>query len=487
MRANTGGDSLRFPDTRLRDAFFTGWGESRIPLRSIRAPLLTTELATRDLIAPMLTYQQTLEFLYHLEIERMDLKLERVAEALRLCGSPQQRFAAIHVAGTNGKGSTATFLHSILCTAGYRVGLFTSPHLIDFCERIRLGSRWITEQEVVDGVAEIRAVLEPARIQLTPFEMMTVLAFQAFARTNMEIAVVEVGLGGRLDSTNVLLPLVSVITSIGLDHQAYLGNTEREIAYEKGGIIKPTIPVVIGQVSPESRDVLLRIAAERDSPAYLFNREFAVHETPPDKTAYSGPHWRIPHLQLGLRGQFQYRNAATALAALELIQPTWPVSVAQAEQGVRTAYWPGRVEVVSQSPLVILDGAHNPQALDTLQAELPALVGGRRVKLLFAVMRDKDWRAMIPMLTQFVSEVVVTRAHQARAEDPELLRAAFAPFCPVRIVADAAEACQQLVASAQPDEAIVVAGSLFLVGEVYPLFSPTVMTTRSADTSEEKR
>lgn len=487
MRANTGGDSLRFSDTRLRDAFFTGWGESRIPLRSIRAPLLTTELATRDLIAPMLTYQQTLEFLYHLEIERMDLKLERVAEALRLCGSPQQRFAAIHVAGTNGKGSTATFLHSILRTAGYRVGLFTSPHLIDFCERIRLGSRWITEQEVVDGVAEIRAVLEPARIQLTPFEMMTVLAFQAFARTNMEIAVVEVGLGGRLDSTNVLLPLVSVITSIGLDHQAYLGNTEREIAYEKGGIIKPTIPVVIGQVSPESRDVLLRIAAERDSPAYLFNREFAVHETPPDKTAYSGPHWRIPHLQLGLRGQFQYRNAATALAALELIQPTWPVSVAQAEQGVRTAYWPGRVEVVSQSPLVILDGAHNPQALDTLQAELPALVGGRRVKLLFAVMRDKDWRAMIPMLTQFVSEVVVTRAHQARAEDPELLRAAFAPFCPVRIVADAAEACQQLVASAQPDEAIVVAGSLFLVGEVYPLFSPTVMTTRSADTSEEKR
>jgi dihydrofolate synthase / folylpolyglutamate synthase len=434
----------------------------------------------------MLTYQQTLEFLYHLEIERMDLKLERVAEALRLCGSPQQRFAAIHVAGTNGKGSTATFLHSILRTAGYRVGLFTSPHLIDFCERIRLGSRWITEQEVVDGVAEMRAVVEPARIQLTPFEMMTVLAFQAFARTNMEIAVVEVGLGGRLDSTNVLLPLVSVITSIGLDHQAYLGNTEQEIACEKGGIIKPTIPVVIGQISPESREVLLRIAAERGSPAYLFDREFAVHETPPDKTAYSGPHWRIPHLQLGLRGQFQYRNAATALAALELIQSTWLVSVEQTEQGLRTAYWPGRVEVISQSPLVILDGAHNPQALETLQAELPALVGGKRVKLLFAVMRDKDWRAMIPMLTQFVSEVVVTRVHQARAEDPELLRAAFAPFCPVRIVADAAEACQQLVASAQPDEAIVVAGSLFLVGEVYPLFSPTVMTTRSAATSEEK-
>ncbi|MSQ47425.1 MAG: bifunctional folylpolyglutamate synthase/dihydrofolate synthase [Deltaproteobacteria bacterium] len=434
----------------------------------------------------MLTYQQTLEFLYHLEIERMDLKLERVTEALQLCGSPQQRFAAIHVAGTNGKGSTATFLHSILRTAGYRVGLFTSPHLIDFRERIRLGTRWITEQEVIDGVAEIRARVEPARIQLTPFEMMTMLAFWAFARTDMEIAVVEVGLGGRLDSTNVLCPLVSVITSIGLDHQAYLGNTEREIAYEKGGIIKPTIPVVIGHVSPESREVLLNLAAERSSPAYLFNREFAIHEASADDVTYTGRQWHIPNLQLGLRGRFQYRNAATALAALELIQPTVPVTVAQAASGLQTAYWPGRLEVVSHAPLVILDGAHNPQALETLQAELPALVRGRRVKLLFAVMRDKDWRVMVPMLAQLASEVIVTRVQQARAEDPEQLRTAFASFCPVRIVADAPEACRQLLALAQPDEAILIAGSLFLVGEVYPLFSPTVMTTRGTETLEEK-
>jgi len=432
----------------------------------------------------MLTYQQTLEFLYHLEIERMDLKLERVAEALQLCGAPQQRFASLHVAGTNGKGSTATFLHSILRTAGYRVGLFTSPHLIDFCERIRLGTRWITEQEVIDGVAEIRERIEPAQIHLTPFEMMTVLAFCAFARTGMEIAVVEVGLGGRLDATNVLLPLVSLIASIGLDHQAYLGNTELAIAREKGGIIKPTIPVVIGHVSPESREVLLSIAAERGSPAYLLNRDFAIHETPPDNPAYAGLHWQIPSLQLGLPGRFQYRNAATALAALELIQPTFSVTIEQADYGLRTAYWPGRLEVISHSPLVILDGAHNPQALETFRAELPALVRGKRVKLLFAVMRDKDWRAMVPMLAQLATEVVVTRVQQARAEDPALLSAAFAPFCSVRVVPDATDACRQLLASAGPDDAIVVAGSFFLVGEVYPLFSSTVMTTRGAETSE---
>jgi dihydrofolate synthase/folylpolyglutamate synthase len=283
----------------------------------------------------------------------------------------------------------------------------------------------------------------------------------------------------------VLLPLVSVITSIGLDHQAYLGNTEQAIAREKGGIIKPTIPVVIGHVSPESREVLLSIAAERGSLVYLLNRDFAIHDTPSDNPAYAGLQWQMPTLQLGLPGRFQYRNAATALAALELIQPTFPVTVEHAEHGLRTAYWPGRLEVISLSPFVILDGAHNPQALETLQAELPALVRGKRVKLLFAVMRDKDWRAMVPMLAQLATEVVVTRVQQARAEDPAQLSAAFAPFCSVRIVADARDACQQLLASVGSDEVIVIAGSLFLVGEVYSLFSPTVMTKRGAETLEE--
>ena len=434
----------------------------------------------------MLTYQQTLEFLYHLEVERMDLKLERVAEALRLCGSPQQHFAAFHVAGTNGKGSTAVFLHSILSAAGYRTGLFTSPHLIDFCERIRLGRRWITEQEVIDGVAEIRASVEPAGIRLTPFEMMTVLAFHTFARTRMESAVVEVGLGGRLDATNVVVPLVSLITSIGLDHQAYLGNTESAIAREKGGIIKPGVPVVIGNVTPEIRDILCRIAAERGSPAYLLDRDFVVQKSAKEHLCYSGLRWQINDLQLGLRGHVQYHNAALALAALELGFQAFPVTVEQARLGLRTARWPGRLEVVSQQPLVILDGAHNPQAVATLRAELPALVQGKRVKLLFAVMHDKDWRSMVPMLTQLATEVVVTRVQQARAEDPAQLHAAFAPLGPTRVVADAKEACRQLLATAGPDDAILIAGSLFLVGEVYPLFAPTAMTNECGEMREEK-
>lgn len=423
----------------------------------------------------MLSYQQTLDHLYRLEIERMDLKLERVAEALRLCGSPHLRFPAIHVAGTNGKGSTATFLHAMLSTAGYRVGLFTSPHLIDFRERIRLGHTWISEQGVIEGVAAIRAVTEPAGIKLTPFELMTLLAFRAFALAAVDIAVVEVGLGGRLDSTNVITPLVAVITSIGFDHQAYLGNTIAEITREKGGIIKPQVPTVIGGVGDESRQILCALAQERGSVAYRLGYEFSTHEHDNGRVNYHGLRWQFDDLQLGLRGHFQYNNAATALAALELVQLRFPVSAAQARQGLLAARWPGRLEVVSQQPLVIIDGAHNPQAMQTLVSELPDLLQGKKVKLLFAVMRDKDWRTMIPLLAPLVSEVVVTRVQQLRAEDPATLFAAFAPFCPVRIVEDAASACRQLLATLAPHEALLIAGSLFLVGEAYTVFSPTVM------------
>ncbi|MBM4255163.1 MAG: bifunctional folylpolyglutamate synthase/dihydrofolate synthase [Deltaproteobacteria bacterium] len=423
----------------------------------------------------MLSYQQTLDHVYRLEVERMDLKLERVAAALQLCGSPQLRYPALHVAGTNGKGSTATFLYAMLTAAGYRAGLFTSPHLVDFRERIRLGDTWISEQEVIDGVAAIRAEIEPAGIKLTPFEMMTVLAFRAFAQASVDVAVVEVGLGGRLDATNVLTPLVAVITSIGLDHQAYLGNTIAEIAREKGGIIKSHVPTVIGRMEAESREVLCSIARERESTAYLLGENFTVAQQRDGSGHYIGLRWQLHDLHLGLRGQFQHNNAATALAALELAHQTFPINETQVRQGLLSARWPGRIEIVSRQPLVILDGAHNSQAMQTLVAELPALLQGRRVKLLFAVMRDKDWRVMIPLLAPLITEAVVTRVQQSRAEDPALLRDAFAPFCPVHIVDNAQAACRHLLASTPSDEAVLIAGSLFLVGEVYPLFAPTAM------------
>lgn len=420
----------------------------------------------------MLTYEETLDYLYHLEIERMDLKLERVAEALRRCGSPQQKFPTLHVAGTNGKGSTAAFLHSILSAAGYRVGLFTSPHLVDFCERIRLGKRQIFRSEVIDGVAEIRRVTETAGIHLTPFEVMTVLAFTAFAQAQVDIAVVEVGLGGRLDSTNVLTPLVSIITSIGLDHQQYLGPTIAHIAREKGGIIKTKTPVVLGGMDEESREILCGIAHERNCPLAVFERDFFIHERPGAGIDYQGRSWHLPDMQIGLRGRFQYGNAAVAVAALEEVQAFFPVSESHLRQGLRAATWPGRLEVVSEHPLVILDGAHNPQAMKVLCTELPRLLDGKQVTVLFGVMRDKDWQTMVPLIAERADRVVVTRVHQPRTEEPAALQQAFASLRPTRILTDARTACQRLIAETTADGALLVCGSLFLVGEVYPLFSP---------------
>ena len=183
----------------------------------------------------MLTYTETLDFLFQHEVERMDLGLERVEEALRLCGSPHTRVPIVHIAGTNGKGSTAAVVHAVLSAAGYRVGLFTSPHLVDFCERIRLGLNWISEQEVIDGVAQIRAQVEPVHIPLTPFEMMSLLAFHAFTQADLDIAVVEVGLGGRLDATNVVSSLVSTITQMIKSHINFSHLHQRQDAFLHAG------------------------------------------------------------------------------------------------------------------------------------------------------------------------------------------------------------------------------------------------------------
>lgn len=422
----------------------------------------------------MPTYAETLDFVYHLEVERMDLKLERVARALALCGSPHEHFPAIHVAGTNGKGSTAALLHALLSAAGYRVGLFTSPHLVDFCERIRLGADWIGRQAVVEGVAEIRAKMAATDIQLTPFEMMTVLAFWAFAQAELDLVIVEVGLGGRLDATNVLSPLVSVITQIGLDHQAYLGPTLTHIAREKGGIIKPGVPVVIGKMDADSRDILGALARQARSPSLVYGTDFSAQPQGQKCFAYHGRDWQLSDLRLGLHGSFQCENAATALATLECLGDIFPVGPDQLRTGLQHVVWPGRFQIVSEQPLVVLDGAHNPQAINTLVGELPAVVRGRRIHLLFGVMRDKEWQAMVPPLAQIADEVVVTRVQQQRAEDPYRVAAAFAPSCPTQVMLDAPAACQHLLAALPSDQVLVVCGSLFLVGEVISLF-PTAM------------
>lgn len=425
----------------------------------------------------MLSYTETLDFLFDREVERMQLGLDRVERGLALCGSPHSRFPSLHIAGTNGKGSTAALLHAVLRAAGYRVGLYTSPHLLDFCERIRLGDGWIRQQDVVDGVAWIRSRLGPAQLELTPFELMTLLAFVAFARAEVDIAVVEVGLGGRLDATNVLSPLVTTITQIGLDHQAYLGSDLARIAAEKGGIIKPGVPVVVGRMEADSQAVLIDIARRRGSPSLVYGRDFWA-DAGSGHFGYRGRARQYENLPLGLAGAFQVDNAAAALASLECLTADFPVSGAQLCHGLRQVVWPGRFQTVSDQPLVILDGAHNPYAVAALVSALPEVLGERRLTLLFGVMDDKDWPSMVPPLARIAHQAIVTRVRNPRAADPQAVATAFAEACPTRVCSDARAACQQLLDGADADTAVVVCGSLFLVGEVLPLF-PSALREQS--------
>jgi dihydrofolate synthase/folylpolyglutamate synthase len=415
------------------------------------------------------TYAHVLAALYQLEAAKgMDFKLERVALALHLLGDPHRQFAAIHIAGTNGKGSVAAMLHAMLVAGGYRAGLYTSPHLLRFTERVRIGDQEIAEDEVVKLAREVRGATVSRGIELTFFEIVTVMAFLHFARQRVELAVIEVGLGGRLDATNVLDSDVAVITTIGLDHQEFLGDTLSSVAREKAGIIKPGRPVVIGRVPGESRGVLEQAAAEQGAAAVWLGRDFAVCGDGPCR--FDGMGCTLPDLTVGLRGAYQRDNAATAIAAALRLRVRFPLADEAIREGLATVRWPGRLDVVRREPLVLLDGAHNADGMAALARELPAMTAGRRVHVLFAVMRDKRWEPMAQAIGPLAASVTVTTVLPPRGAAPEAVAPAFECFCPVRRAATPLEGVAALLRSVGSGDAIVVCGSLFLVGAVYPFF-----------------
>lgn len=427
-------------------------------------------------------YLSTLESLYALEAAKgMDFKLERVALALRNLGDPQRAFKSIHIAGTNGKGSVAAMLHAVYSVGGYRAGLYTSPHLVEFRERIVVGEERISEEQVVAYARQIRAATMHG-IELTFFELVTVMAFLHFARREVDIAIVEVGLGGRLDATNVIVPELSVITTISRDHEDYLGDSIESIAAEKAGIIKSKRPLILGHVPPEAGSVITTIAAEHEAPVSRLGRDFSIDGGSP---TYRGTGRQIANLTLGLSGDHQRDNAAVALAVVERLGDVLPVRDDAIREGIGRVRWPGRLEVVRDKPLVVLDGAHNEAGVEALIHELPVLLGGRRKYLLFGVMRDKRWQPMVERLGPLMDGVVTVRAEAARGEDPQRLAAVFERFCPAWAADSPIDGLRRAIELAAEDGAVVVAGSLFLVGAVYPNLSQESMAgsdaTRSID------
>jgi dihydrofolate synthase/folylpolyglutamate synthase len=413
-------------------------------------------------------YSDVLAWLYGLQATRgMDFKLERVRFALERLGSPQESYAAVLIAGTNGKGSVAAMLHSVLSAAGYRAGLYTSPHLVEFTERIRIGDDEITPEQVVDLTGEIRRVADEQDLALTFFEIVTLVAFLHFARCGISIAVVEVGLGGRLDATNVLSPVVSVITTIALDHEEFLGNTHASVAREKAGILRAGRPVVIGELPADAVRVVAETASALRCPLIRIGEDFELSEPVPHR--FSGLGGSIDAIYLSLRGAHQRHNAAVAIAALRLLGPAFHLSDDDIRRGLERVRWPGRLEIVATQPLIIVDVAHNVAGVDVLRSELPALVGDRRMHLLFAVMRDKRWLPMLDRLTEVAASVTLTTVLPPRGENPEVLARRLHGRCPVRVISEPVPAISTLLRETAPSEAILVTGSIFLVGVTYPI------------------
>jgi dihydrofolate synthase/folylpolyglutamate synthase len=423
---------------------------------------------------------------------RADLGLARMRTLLARLGDPQRRLRILHVAGSKGKGSTCAMLASILRQAGYRTGLFTSPDLCRREERFQVDGRTILPGELATLLSEIHDAIEGGR-PLTPpptfFELATAVGFLHFVRRRVDAAVIEVGLGGRLDSTNVCLPVLAVITSISFDHTHILGDRLASIAREKAGIIKPGRPVVSGATVPEARAVIEAVARQRHAPLYQLDVDFRFHHEPGRVTAEQTirPRAQVttrsrtwPALELNLPGAHQAANAAVAIACVEeLRRQGWHAPDDAVLRGLREVFWPARLEVVGRQPLIVLDCAHNVASalalVETLDTSFPA----RRRLLLFASSNDKDVAGMFRILGPRFDEVFVTRFSSSRRGVPEDQLAEVwkgESTAPVTVCPTPAGALDAARAAAGPDDLICITGSVFLAGELRPLLVEAPVT-----------
>ncbi len=396
-----------------------------------------------------LTYSEAVQFLYELRLFGMKLGLENTRQLAASVGDPHLRLRFIHVAGTNGKGSTCAMLEGIYRAAGLRVGLFTSPHLVSFSERIQVNRQLISREDVSRLTAQIQAIIDSLGKEAHPtfFEAVTIMALIYFAEQKCDLVVWETGMGGRLDSTNIVTPLACAITNVQLDHQKWLGHTIAEIAAEKAGIVKPGVPVITTAEDADALAVISEIAQRLCSPLKLVSR---THED----------------FEVALYGEHQKANAALAVAVARILAPKIPVSESAIKEGLKTAQWPGRMQVVEQSGgrIIALDGAHNPAGAQTVAATLQSRFAGRRPALVLGAMCDKDCGGICAILAPLATKIFISPIPSERGADPQwladLCRQANA-IAPITICSSIAEAIAQTAA----EPFVVVTGSLHLIGD----------------------
>ena len=417
-------------------------------------------------------YESAIQYLFNLQKFGIKFGLSKTENILKAFGNPHLGQNYIHIAGTNGKGSVATFMGSILQEAGYRVGTYVSPHLVRFTERFRINGEEISREKTTELINELQAAFNPDEPP-TFFEAVTAMAILHFAREKTDIAIMEVGMGGRLDATNVITPLVTGITNISMEHQEYLGNRLSHIAREKAGVIKKGIDVVTAVTQPQVIEQFKAIAEERGAPLWRVGKDIK-YRTTRSGLHFSGQSRHMKGLQLGLRGIHQARNAALALGMMEQIETKgFPHTTEQIREGLKKADWPGRMQVIRERPTILLDGAHNAGAMRALARSIQSDFSYDRLILVIGIMADKDIVALLRAIVPISDRVLYTRPVYSRAADPRILMEKGQPLnTPGEVIPSLGEAIKKAEKIASPGDLIVICGSLFTVGEALTFFDP---------------
>lgn len=412
-----------------------------------------------------MTYDDCLKEMFGLHRFGIKLGLDIIRDILNGLGNPHEKFQCIHVAGTNGKGSIASTLAAILRESGYRVGLYTSPHLVRFNERIMIDNTELPDDGVVEAYNAVKSVHKGDR-EPTFFEYTTAMALYAFEKENVDWGVIETGMGGRLDATNIISPEISIISNISLEHRFYLGKTIAEIAGEKGGIIKENTPVITGARQKSVADVLRRIAAEHQAPFYRAGEHFRVRRAS-DTFTYYGLDHRWKGMRTVLPGAHQVDNAAVILAACEVLMRKYPsITPKTIRAGMESVRWPGRLEILPTCPSVIIDGAHNLDSARRLADFLSDYSAGRPITLVIGILDDKPYSLMLRSLVPLADRVIFTRPKIDRSLPTEKLVTAAQPFLKdFEVIENVGEAVMRAIETTLPENLVCIAGSLYVVGE----------------------
>ncbi|HOC45678.1 MAG: bifunctional folylpolyglutamate synthase/dihydrofolate synthase [Syntrophorhabdaceae bacterium] len=409
-------------------------------------------------------YEDSLKYIHGLERFGSVFGLDNISRLLGSIDDPHRAFRSVHIAGTNGKGSVATMIACILKEAGYSVGKYTSPHLVSFTERITVNEEEITEEEVAALTDHIRGRADrkcPGGFY-TFFDFTTAMAFEYFRRKKVDIAVVETGLGGRLDSTNVIEPLVSIVTNVAFDHMKELGGTLTKIAGEKAGIIKKGVPVITGAGRRPFR-VIEKVAGENASAVYALGRDFSFKKSGRKCMSYRGLTRVLNDITINLNGDHQLSNAALALCAVDVISGLgYDVPEDRMRAALSSVVWQGRLEMVREKPLVILDGAHNASGVRALRRFLRTHYRDRRKVLVFGVMRDKQYRRMLESMSDCIDLAILTQPRTDRALDAAAMKTVTRNSV---VTTDTRSALKQARRFAGDKDLILVTGSFYTIGE----------------------